>query len=213
MSHPMLDAINLPLIMLAGLIAAGSPGPATLALASTSMEHGRKRGLALASGISTGSFIWSVTAALGLGALMKANVWAFEMMRYFGAGYLLWLAFKSARSAIAPTQPLKNAKTQTGGAKSAYLHGLALHLTNPKAILFFASLFAIGIPAGAPASSLILVIAVIGVQSALIFHGYALLFSYGAIVAGYNKMRRWLEIIFACAFGAAGLKILTTRFE
>ncbi|PCH46638.1 MAG: amino acid transporter [Hyphomicrobiales bacterium] len=209
----MLDMINLPLIMLAGLIAAGSPGPATLALASTSMEHGRKRGLALASGISTGSFIWSVMAALGLGTLMKTNVWAFEMMRYFGAGYLLWLAFKSARSALSASPAPKKLKAQTGGIKSAYLHGLALHLTNPKAILFFASLFAVGIPASAPASSLMLVIAVIGIQSALIFHGYALLFSYGAVVAGYNKLRRWFEVIFACAFGAAGIKILTARFE
>jgi len=47
--------------------------------------------------------------------------------------------------------------------------------------------------------------------SATVFFGYALLFSMGAFVRGYQKMRRWFEVTFALLFGAAGLKILTTR--
>ncbi|NNC01068.1 LysE family transporter, partial [Corallococcus exiguus] len=103
----MVDTINLPIILSAAFVAAASPGPATLAIAGTSMQQGRKFGLALASGVTTGSLIWSVAASLGLGALMLANVWAFEALRYFGAAYLLFLAFKSAKSALAP-----NAKTR-----------------------------------------------------------------------------------------------------
>ena len=81
--------INLPMILFAAFLAAGSPGPATLAIAGTSMSSGRRAGLALASGVTTGSFIWSVSAAFGLGALMAANAWVFEVIRYLGAGYLL----------------------------------------------------------------------------------------------------------------------------
>jgi threonine/homoserine/homoserine lactone efflux protein len=49
--------INLPLILLAALVASASPGPATLAIAGTSMASGRASGLALVSGITTGSLI------------------------------------------------------------------------------------------------------------------------------------------------------------
>lgn len=204
--------INLPLILLAALVASASPGPATLAIAGTSMKSGRKYGLALASGITSGSLMWSVSAALGLGALMLANAWMFEMMRYVGACYLLYLAYRSAKSALRKNEP----EVKDVGASSlkvAYAKGLALHLTNPKAILFFGSLFSIGIPAGASAQDLAVVIAAVGLQSVVLFHGYALLFSSRPIAALYARLRRWFEAAFSIAFGLAGFKILTTRFN
>ncbi len=208
----MLGDINLPLILLAALIASCSPGPATLAIAGTSMSAGRGYGLVLASGITTGSLTWSVGAALGLGAVMLANAWAFEMIRYFGACYLLFLAYKSARSAMTPGDlPARRLSTPT--LRTAYGKGLALHLTNPKAILFFGSLFAVGVPPGSPPEALIMVILAVGLQSALVFHGYALLFSSPPMMTGYMKLRRWFEAVFALAFGAAGMKILTTRLD
>lgn len=91
--------INLPLILFAALLAGASPGPATLTIAGTSMSSGRRAGLAVATGVTTGSFMWSFSAAFGLGAIMLANAWLFEIVRYAGAAYLGWLAIKSARAA------------------------------------------------------------------------------------------------------------------
>lgn len=203
--------MNLPIILLAALIASVSPGPATLALAGTSMASGRRSGLALASGITSGSLLWSVAAALGLGAMMLANVWVFELIRYFGAAYLMFLAYKAARSAFFN----KNLATRsfTGGKRSLYAKGFALHLTNPKAILFFGSLFSLGIPPGTGVQELALVILAVGCQSFLVFHGYALLFSSQAMTQLYLKLRRWFEVAFAIGFGAASLKILTTKVQ
>lgn len=204
--------INLFLILGAALLAGASPGPATLAIASTSMQQGRAAGLALAAGITTGSFIWSVSAAFGLAALMQANVWVFETIRYFGAGYLLYLALRSARSALHRGDPVGVA-SQTPSLRAAYAKGLALHLTNPKAILFFGALYAIGLPAGTPASGLITVILAVGLQSCIVFHGYALMFSNAALTRGYLRLRRPLEALFAVAFATAGWRILTARIE
>ena len=97
--------------------------------------------------------------------------------------------------------------------RAAYLKGLLLHLTNPKAVLFFGALFAIGLPADATPGALATVILAIGVQSMLVFHGYALLFSRPGMIRRYERLRRWFEAAFALAFGAAGLKILTTRLS
>jgi threonine/homoserine/homoserine lactone efflux protein len=204
--------VNLPLILLAALVATASPGPATLAIAGTSMASGRHYGLALAAGVTTGSLAWSVAAAAGLSVAMLANAWVFEAMRYAGAAYLLFLAFKSARSALRPgaSPAIKSAAPSLA---TAYRRGLLLHLTNPKAILFFGSLYAVGVPAGTSPASLALVIAAVGLQSLLLFHGYALLFSSPPLARGYAKLRRWFEAVFAVAFAAAGIRILTARLN
>jgi threonine efflux protein len=203
--------VNLPLILLAALFASSSPGPATLALAGTSMASGRKSGLALASGITTGSLTWSVAAALGLGAVMLANAWVLEVIRYFGAVYLMFLAYKAARSALSRKDIAT--KSFSGGMQALYFKGLALHLTNPKAILFFGSLFSLGVPPGTSAQELVLVIAAVGLQSFLVFHGYALLFSSQSMTALYLKLRRWFEAVFAIGFGAAGFMTLAAKVQ
>lgn len=208
----MVDQVNLPLILLAALISTASPGPATLAIASASMSSGRRNGLAMAAGITTGSWLWSVSAAMGLGAIMLAHAWAFEVVRYLGACYLLYLAFRSARSAFAgPSRVDLSGNVQT--LRSAYFHGLGLHMTNPKAILFFGALFSIGMPASASGSTLALVIVAVGLQSCFIFHFYAVLFSNSSMSKRYARLQKWFDYVFAAAFGLAGIKVLTTRIS
>ncbi len=207
----MLLDVNLPIILLAALVASISPGPATLAIAGTSMASGRASGLALAFGITTGSLMWSVAAALGLGALMLANIWVFEAIRYFGAAYLMYLAYKAARSALSKRELAT--KSFTGAKRTLYAKGLALHLTNPKAILFFGSLFSLGLPPNTSAQDLALVIAAVGLQSCLVFHGYAILFSSRAMTRLYLSLRRWFEGVFAIGFGMASFKILTAKLQ
>lgn len=204
--------VNLPVILFAAFLASGSPGPATLAIAGTSMSSGRRTGLALASGVTTGSFIWSVSAAFGLGAVMAANAWMFEIIRYVGAGYLLWLALKAARSAWAGDRLAAKPLPPTTPGR-AYVKGLALHLTNPKAVLFFGALYAIGVPPDTPVSGLILVILAVGVQSLIMFHFYAVIFSSAPMTAAYTRAKRGFEAFFALAFGAIAFKVLTTRIS
>lgn len=207
----MLLDINLPLILLAALVASASPGPATLAIAGTSMGTGRASGLSLASGITTGSLMWSVSAALGLGAVMLANAWMFEVVRYFGAAYLMFLAYKSARSALSRKDIAT--KPMTGSKSRLFTKGLLLHVTNPKAILFFGSLYSLGIPVGSSIGDLAIVIIAVGIQSVLIFHGYAILFSSKAMTRVYLRLRRWFEGAFAIGFGAASFKIITAKIQ
>ncbi|MBL4786107.1 MAG: LysE family translocator [Cohaesibacteraceae bacterium] len=205
----MLEGINLPLIIGASMIGALSPGPATLAIAGTSMNAGRKYGMVLAVGISTASIIWALSAMFGLAALMQTNAWMFEIVRYLGACYLMFLAYKSLRSAIKPSSA-KPIGFNPQSLKAAYFKGLAVHLTNPKAILFFGSLVSIGVPATAPVQSVAIVMCIVVGLGFTAFQGYAILFSSARITASYIRLRRWFEGAFALAFGAAGAKILTT---
>jgi len=145
---------------------------------------------------------------------MMSNVWMFDVLRYFGAGYLLFLALKSARSALTASKSHAHAhalaQPETSFIK-AYSKGLLLHLTNPKAILFYGSLYAIGIPEGVKAGGIALVIFALGFLATIVFAGYALLFSSPVLVKGYLKLQRWFEGIFAITFGMVAVKILTTK--
>lgn len=203
--------INLPLILLAAFVSSASPGPATLAIAGTSMVSGTVAGLSLASGITTGSLFWSISAASGLGVIMLANAWVFEVIRYFGVAYLMFLTYKSARAAFSRQEI--EVRSMIGSKWLLFSKGLLLHITNPKAILFFGSLYSIGVPANSTIKDLVVVIAVVGLQSFVIFHGYAILFSSKRMTQLYLRLRRWFEGAFAVGFGVAGLKILTARIQ
>jgi len=192
-------------------LAGGSPGPATLAISGTSMGQGRLAGLTIAGGIVCGSAAWGIAAGMGMSAVMLANAWVFEVIRYAGAAYLLWLAFKSLKRALKPGD-MQVTGTRPG-LRRLFVKGLLLHVTNPKAILSWGAIYAIALPAGAgPAQIWQLFGLLIGV-SVLVFFGYGLLFSSPRIVRAYTRARRWFEGAFAALFGAASLKILTTRLE
>lgn len=196
----------LPLLA-AAFAASVSPGPATLALLATGAAEGRRAALTLASGITIGSLTWSAAAALGLAAVIASHGTLLEAMRYLGAAYLAFLAYSSARRALRHT-----AATVPSPARGAvFRRGLFLHLTNPKAFLFFGALYAVLVPAGTGPGALAVVFFAVGLQSALIFHGLALLFSLPRVALIYQRARRGLEAAFALAFAGASLRLLAAR--
>ena len=82
-----------------------SSGPNILAIIGTSMQRGRRHGVALALGVGTGSGIWAILTVTGLTALVTAYAGAIALLKIFGALYLLWLAYRAFRSAAAPGNP------------------------------------------------------------------------------------------------------------
>lgn len=192
------------------ILAGGSPGPATLSIAGTSMNHGRRAGLIFALGILVGSATLGLAAASGMSAIMLANAWVFEIIRYLGAAYLFYLATKAFRSAMRPSSITMN-KGHGGTAARIFSRGVLIHLTNPKAILTWGSIYSIILPVGAGTVEVFQMFAMLFAGSIVIFLGYAILFSNPRIVRGYQRMRRGFDMLFAVFFGAASLKLLTIR--
>ena len=205
-----MNGYELIILWFAWIVAGGSPGPATLSIAGTSMESGRRSGLAMSLGILAGSAFWGFTAAFGMSAIMLANVWVFEALRYVAAAYLLYLAFKSLRSALSNRRNL-NQKAFSGSLKQIFAKGALLHLTNPKAILSWGAVYAIAVPLDAGVVDLLWMFGFLFSGSIVVFIGYAFLFSTARVVAAYQRMRKVFEFTFAALFGLASLKILTAR--
>ena len=195
------------LILIGWAVAAGTPGPATLAISGAAMNGGRAAGLAMASGVVVGSASWGIAAALGMSALMLTNAWAFEVIRYVGAAYLLWLAFKSLKSAIKGS----SVNAATVSIERLFIKGFLIHITNPKAILAWGSIYAIALPPSAGTTQIWQLFLILIITSMSIFGGYGVLFSNSKIVRGYAAAKRWFDATFAILFGVASFKILTVK--
>ena len=189
------------------LLAAGSPGPATLAIMSTSATAGRKSGVLFALGVVNGSIIWGILAAFGLVAILAQFAWAFLVLKIVGGAYLLWMASKALRGALTPDAALKPMKPRN---KYLYLQGMALHLTNPKALLSWSAIIAFGVPKETSLGYIAALLIGCAVLASTLFVGYAILFSTPRMMAGYQRLRRKINGVLAAVFGFAGVKLLTS---
>lgn len=192
---------------LAFLIATATPGPANLALMGLSMRAGRRPGLAMAAGLTIGLAFWGALVAFGLGALVLGSVTALTAFRIIGGLVLLWLAWKSAQSALntdgmPPTAPPPH---------RAFGAGLLLNISNPKAAIAWGAAIAVGLPAGAGAGDLWLltgICALIGFGNYIV---YALVFSTPRAQSTYARARRWIDGVAAAILGGAGIALLSGK--
>ncbi|MEO1458140.1 MAG: LysE family translocator [Pseudomonadota bacterium] len=186
-----------------------SPGPSVLAIMATSLAHGRAAGLRFALGVVAGSCIWGVLAASGVTAALAAAAWTLSALKIAGALYLLWLAWKSARAAASSAPRAMPSQSREPG--RFFARGVALHLTNPKAILGWASIVALGLPPGAGPAEIVLLLSGCAVLSLAINLGYALAFALPPVARAYRAARRLVEAAFAGLFATAAVGLLAWR--
>ncbi|KND61711.1 Threonine efflux protein [Candidatus Burkholderia verschuerenii] len=198
---------NLLLAWSAYFVGTASPGPSNLAIMSIASTSGRRAAFEFAAGVMSGSFFWAMLAALGLSAVLTAYSGFLVAVKICGGLYLLWLAFKSGRSALRPKVRAASAQAEEHSVRRLYARGALLHLTNPKAILVWISVAALG----SGSSSMHTVIAGCLCIGVCVFGGYAALFSMPAARRVYARIQRALDAGLALMFGAAGLRLLTSR--
>jgi len=194
------------------LLAIASPGPNILAVIGTSMSVGRSSGIALALGVAFGSFTWAVLTVIGLSAVLATYASALLAIKIFGGLYLLWLAYKSFKSAASghdiEARELEGGKrTPFGYAKRGYI----IQMTNPKAALAWIAIISLGLTQGAP--SLVGFVIVLGtfILSVVIHTLYAVAFSTPIMVRIYARSRRYIQATLGAFFAFAGVKLLMSR--
>src|ERR1700683_869765 len=124
-----------------GLFAVGAtlllltPGPAVLYIVARSVEQGRVAGLASVFGITTGTLVHVLASTLGLSALLASSALAFAVVKYAGAGYLIYIGVRRILSrADAPAAQMELPRRSLG---RLYRDGFVVNLLNPKTPLVF----------------------------------------------------------------------------
>src|SRR5215211_1571589 len=93
-----LPTAGLSLFLTATLVLLLTPGPAVLYVVTRSVDQGRKAGLVSVLGIQSGTLFHVLGAALGLSAILLSSALAFDVVKYLGAAYLIYLGIKKLRS-------------------------------------------------------------------------------------------------------------------
>lgn len=208
-------SIYLPGIIMAYtafLLAIASPGPNILAIIGTSMSVDRGSGIALAFGVAFGSFTWAALTIIGLSALLSTYANALLIIKIFGGLYLLWLAYKSLKSAAAKHDI--EAMGLAGEKRSAIGYtrrGYIIQMTNPKAALAWIAIISLGLQQGAPLWVGLAIIIGTFLLSIAIHVIYAVAFSTTVMVRIYGKARRKIQFTLGIFFGFAGVKLLISE--
>ncbi|NIY76928.1 LysE family translocator [Thalassospira sp. HF15] len=205
----MTDIGSLATIAVAFFVAAASPGPATLALASVSMGSGRKSGLLFGAGLSVGLGVWGLVAAIGLGSVLQASSHALMILKILGGAYLIWLAWLSACSA---SRPSKAHRSEPRRISRGFWQGLILNLSNPKAVFAWMAVLSVGLGEGSDAGQVALAAGICVMLGFAIYGFYALMFSTSGAMAVYARARRWIEGAVAGLFALAGFGLIRSAF-
>ncbi|KEC73755.1 leucine efflux protein [Rhizobium leguminosarum bv. phaseoli CCGM1] len=202
------DMQDLLVVYIAYIVAAGSPGPSNMAIMNVAMSQGRRPALALAAGVITMSTCWGLIAATGISTLLVGYAHALLFLKIAGGLYLLWLAWRAARSAAAADAPARKLARPSTDLGVLYRRGILMHLGNPKAVLAWVAIMSLGLKPGASPEMAVTAFGGCVLFGISIFAGYALLFSTAPMVHGYARARRWIEASLAVFFAGAGSRLL-----
>ncbi|WP_368561820.1 LysE family translocator [Pseudoxanthomonas sp. UTMC 1351] len=119
------------------------PGPGTAWIATQALAGGTRRGAQAALGLETATLLHALAAGLGLSAVLATSAMAFELVKYAGAAYLIWLGIKAWRERT-PTADIRTFDTgavvrtpPSAPAPNVYLRSVVTGLLNPKVAIFF----------------------------------------------------------------------------
>jgi len=118
----------------AGMLLNIAPGPDTFYILARSGAEGRTVGVASALGIAAGSVVHTMAAALGLSVLLATSPLAFDVVRWAGAAYLVFLG---VRMLFAKASAIGETDARGRGAGAAFRQGMITNVLNPKVALFF----------------------------------------------------------------------------
>ncbi|MEO6185122.1 MAG: LysE family translocator [Steroidobacteraceae bacterium] len=130
----MIPVATLALFFAASIALALSPGPDNIFVLTQSALHGRSAGLLVTLGLCTGLLVHTTAVSLGVAAIFQTSTLAFTALKFVGAAYLIYLAWKSfgagasAIGAQASPRPTNAA---------LYARGIVMNVTNPKVAIFF----------------------------------------------------------------------------
>jgi threonine/homoserine/homoserine lactone efflux protein len=176
--------MDLIAFLLAVLLLELTPGPNMAYLATLALSRGRAAGLIATAGVACGLAVHAMVAGLGAGVLIQQYPLLYDVLRWIGVGYLLYLAWEGWRTAK-EVSPAHTDRTVAAG--PLFLRGFLSNVFNPKSILFFVSVLPTFIGTGPGVPALPTQMAVFGI----LYVGIATAV-HGTIVVLAAQLRPWL---------------------
>ncbi|HID9557395.1 threonine export protein RhtC [Serratia marcescens] len=199
-------------VALVHLIALMSPGPDFFFVSQTAASRSRREAMMGVVGISLGIVVWAGVALMGLHLILQKMAWLHQIIMVGGGIYLCWMGWQLLRSARAQqAQPAAEAQVALPKAGRSFIRGFLTNLSNPKAVIYFGSVFSLfvgdSVGAGARWGLFLLIVAETFVWFSLV----AVVFALPAMRRGYQRLAKWIDGMAGVLFTGFGLHLIFTR--
>jgi threonine efflux protein len=193
------------------LLAAATPGPDFVLVSQQTLSNGKRVGLLCSLGIALGLSVHILYSSLGLAAIIASSSSALWGIKILGGGYLIYLGISSlkARTRIAETGTIE-VILERSALKIIGL-GFLCNALNPKAPIYFVSLFTIVLSQDTPAQHLLIYGLWMMVLQLAWFSLLSLLLSRPSVTQKFQRMGHWIDRIAGGAMLLLGIKVLVTR--
>ena len=195
------------------LLFALTPGPAVLLTVAHGVRGGWRASLTAALGVQAGNGIYFALSALGLGAVLATSEALFHLVKYLGAGYLLWLGVRTvlrARTAAAAAAAAPGA--QAPALQRPFLQGVLTQLANPKSVLFFGALMPQFVNVDAPLLPQYLLFGLLCFVAEIpVLAGYGWIAAQGRRFAARPRIAVWRERLSGACLIGVGASLAAIR--
>ncbi|CAI1916135.1 threonine export protein RhtC [Serratia proteamaculans] len=201
-------------VALVHLIALMSPGPDFFFVSQTAASRSRREAMMGVLGISLGIVVWAGVALMGLHLILQKMAWLHQIIMVGGGIYLCWMGWqllRSARSQNAQRVAAPEVKVALPKPGRSFIRGFLTNLSNPKAVIYFCSVFSLfvgdDVGAGARWGLFLLIIAETFVWFSLV----AVVFALPTMRRGYQRLAKWIDGLAGVLFTGFGLHLIFTR--
>ncbi|MDU6926705.1 threonine export protein RhtC [Franconibacter helveticus 513] len=199
-------------VALVHLVALMSPGPDFFFVSQTAVSRSRKEAMMGVLGITFGVMIWAGVALLGLHLILEKMAWLHTAIMVGGGLYLCWMGYQMLRGALkkgAPSTEAPAVELAHGG--RSFIKGLLTNLANPKAIIYFGSVFSLFVGDNVGSHERMGIFVLIALETFAWFAIVASLFALPAMRRGYQKLAKWIDGMAGALFAGFGIHLIISR--
>jgi RhtB (resistance to homoserine/threonine) family protein len=211
----MFGIVNFEVFILAVIALVLVPGSDAMFIIAKSVNKGKREGILTTLGVSTGSLVHTIFAAFGLSVVLAESQMAFNIVKYLGAAYLIFLGAKTVLSKSAFEMPLEDA-SETVKSGRTYLSGVLTNILNPKVALFYLAFLPQFVdPNYAYPYLAFIFLGIIFTTAGVLWSLVIALFSskLSQKFRENSRIRLWLDRITGMVFISLGAKLLTSKLK
>lgn len=199
-------------VALVHIIALMSPGPDFFFVSQTAVSRSRKEALMGVLGITCGVMVWAGVALLGLHLIIEKMAWLHTIIMVGGGLYLCWMGYQMLRGALKKSDaPAPEPQVELARSGRSFLKGLLTNLANPKAIIYFGSVFSLFVGDNVGTGERWGIFLLIVLETLTWFTVVANLFALPAMRRGYQRMAKWIDGIAGTLFAGFGIHLIISR--
>lgn len=206
-----MSAVSLLLSLFAvDFLVAVTPGPAFVGISQISARHGVRSGLAAVAGLLLSAWIYCAAVLSGLTILFQIAPWLYLVLKVAGGAYLIWIGIQFLRAGKSPEAACANGAGKLSLAAS-FRKGLVIGLTNPKAMVYFGSIFTLFLKPGSPLWLQFAAVGIVTFDVTVWYCFVGVLFSRPAVRWAYERTQVWIERTAGAVMLGYGLKLVLTK--